>query len=114
MVLQFAVKDIGQLTDLGPRLSDPRACRYSADITTAPTSDAGLREHRATGQPGTSLRRRRGGQTSRRHARDELVEDLDHLGTRPRAVCRLRDVQGGLVAGPHEYVRERPGPRYAD
>ena len=53
-------------------------------------------------------------QTSRRNARDELVEDLDHLGTRPRAVRRFRDVQGGLVTGTHEYVRERPGRLRAD
>jgi pimeloyl-ACP methyl ester carboxylesterase len=53
-------------------------------------------------------------QTSRRNTCDELVEDLDHLGTRPRPVCRFRDVQGGLVTGTHKYVRERPGRLSAD
>src|SRR5580692_2401071 len=44
---------------------------------------------------------------SGRYAFEELVENLDHLRARPGTVRRFRDIQGRLVAGPHEHVRER-------
>jgi hypothetical protein len=52
--------------------------------------------------PGVEHEKASGGQ-----ALDELVKNFDHLGTRMRAICGFRNIQGGLVAGPHEDMRER-------
>jgi hypothetical protein len=43
--------------------------------------------------------------TSGGHTVDQPVQDPDHLSARLHAVRRFRDVQGGLVTGPHEDVR---------
>src|ERR1700684_458057 len=40
---------------------------------------------------------------------DEAVEDLEHVGAGLGGVDRFGDVEGGLVAGAHENVRERAG-----
>src|SRR6185437_3702739 len=48
-----------------------------------------------------------GMQRSGGQALDQLVEDLDHFGSRLRPVGRFGDVQGCLVAASHEHVRER-------
>src|SRR5258708_32155853 len=52
-----------------------------------------------------SRRARQARPVSHRYARDQLVEDLDHLGPRLRVVGRFGDIQGGFIAGPHEHMR---------
>jgi hypothetical protein len=56
----------------------------------------------AEGLPGARRTGSSGGQ-----ALDEVVEDRGHLRAGLGAVCGFGDVKGGLIAGSHQYVRER-------